>query len=103
MPPMFNRECPAGISPFIPQEMWKQYIHALMLMWRFHEELRRKLLNIRTDAIARKEGRFQDATWKEAYIKKSVKKKQAKTRTCELCHIQFHNYVQVHLDKIIHY
>ena len=67
-----------------------------------HEALRRKLLNIRTDAIARKEGRFQDATWKEAYIKKSVKKKQAKTRTCELCHIQFHNYVQVHLSMIIH-
>jgi len=29
-PPLFNRECPAGISPFIPQELWKQYLFTLL-------------------------------------------------------------------------
>ncbi|KAK8815649.1 hypothetical protein WA538_004774, partial [Blastocystis sp. DL] len=83
-PPLFNRECPAGISPFIPQELWKQ----------FHEELRRKLLNLRADAQARKEGRLPESCWRETYLKKSVRKKQAKVRTCELCRVQFNNYLQ---------
>ena len=88
-PPLFNRECPAGISgnstfsPFSPP--------------RFHEELRRKLLNLRADAQARKEGRLPESCWRETYLKKSVRKKQAKVRTCELCRVQFNNYLQVPL------
>lgn len=60
-----------------------------------YEDMKRKLYHMNNDAIARKEGRMGDATWKEAYLKRNVKKKQSKTRNCELCHVTFNNYLEV--------
>ena len=33
--------------------------------------------------------------WKEAYLKKNIKKKQMKTRTCEICRETFNSYLEV--------
>ena len=94
-PPFFNRDCPQGISPFIPQSLWKQCILTCPFMHRMYDDLKRKLYHLQSDVNARKEGRIGDATWKEAYLKRNVKKKQSKTRNCELCRVAFNNYLEV--------
>ena len=94
-PPFFNRDCPQGVSPFIPSTMWKQFLCFPFIMRRMYDDLKRKLCHLQSDANARKEGRFGDATWKEAYIKRNVRKKQSKTRNCELCRVTFNNYLEV--------
>ena len=67
----------------------------LFSYYRMYEDLKRKLSRLQTDYEARRDGRFEEATWKESYIKRNVKKKQMKVRTCDLCLIQFSNYLEV--------
>lgn len=64
-------------------------------MHRMYDDLKRKLYHLQSDVNARKEGRIGYATWKEAYLKRNVKKKQSKTRNCELCRVTFNNYLEV--------
>ena len=67
----------------------------LFSYYRMYEDLKRKLSRLQTDYEARRDGRFEEATWKESYIKRNVKKKQMKVRTCDLCLIQSSNYLEV--------
>ena len=59
------------------------------------DDLNRKYHHLQEDIQARKEGRVLMNNWKEAYLKKNIKKKQMKTRTCEICRETFNSYLEV--------
>ena len=59
------------------------------------EELKSKYKHLRDDAITRMKGHVPAGNWRELYIKRSVRKKHTKTRTCELCRMSFNNYPEV--------
>lgn len=59
------------------------------------DDLHRKFYHLQTDALNRKEGNVVPNNWRELYLKRNVKKKQMKTRNCELCRISFNNYIEV--------
>lgn len=62
---------------------------------RMSDDLHRKHCHLEMDAQSRKEGHVLPNNWKEMYLKRNVKKKQMKTRTCEICRVSYNNYLDV--------
>lgn len=84
------------VFPLLLIELYGNSIYVLVIViFRMSEDLHRKHCHLEMDAQSRKEGHISPNNWKEMYLKRNVKKKQMKTRTCEVCRVSYSNYLDV--------
>ena len=60
-----------------------------------HENLKRKLSRSLLDLQARREGRVHEPSYRELALRRSIKKNHTRVRSCDLCRVQFSNYLEV--------